>query len=267
MTVADWMMIRFGKSGAGAEGERRVTAMTKDQQVAPLRWAGGLAFVVFLVFSILFASAAAAQHSGHSGGPMTIERPAPSTKGASIDDSVKQLGSGDPVKRLQAVKSLGASKDAKAVEYLIQAVGDSDVRVQAKVVQMLGDQRTTDATPVLVQHLFLRTTSGDMKQLILASLGKIGDARAARPLMEFLQRDLDPATRGTAIFALGDIGAPESVETLERIAQADEDETVRRLASEAKNKVEQRQAGMKNQVKDLSETFLDSKGAPPPHRH
>src|SRR5262249_28233944 len=136
------------------------------------------------------------------------------TKGASIDDYVKRLASDDPEKRLEAVKSLGASKDNKAVEYLIQALGDSDMRVQAKAVDMLGEMRATDATPVLIQSLFLRTTETQMKQRILASLGKIGDTRAARPIMEFLQRDLDQATRGTAIYALGAIGAPESVDAL-----------------------------------------------------
>ena len=165
-----------------------------------------------------------------------------STKGTSIEDFVKKLESDDADKRLEAVKSLGASKDNKAVEYLIQALGDTDVRVQAKAVDMLGELRATDATPVLIQHLFLRTTDAQMKQRLLASLGKIGDIRAARPIMEFLQRDLDPATRGTAIYALGDIGAPESADALSQIAQADQDATVRRLAGEALNKVQQHQA-------------------------
>jgi HEAT repeat protein len=185
------------------------------------------------------------------------------TKGSSLEDYVRNLGSDDPNKRLEAVKSLGASKDSKAVEYLIQALGDSDIRVQAKAIAMLGDTRATDATPVLVQRLFLRTTDANMKQLILASLGKIGDPRAARPIMEFLHRDLDPATRGTAIFALGDIGAPESVEALSQIAHADQDQTVRRLASEAKVKVEQHQAVMRDEVKGPSETFLEPKNPPP----
>lgn len=237
--------------------------MMKNKQVARWWQTGELAFFVFPVLAVLFAGAASAQHSGHSGG----QQPAPSTKGASIDDSIKQLSSSDPIERLQAVKSLGASKDAKAVAYLIQAIGDSDVRVQAKAIKMLGAMRAIDASAVLVQYLFLRTTSTDMKQLILASLGTIGDAGSARPLIEFLQRDLDPATRGTAIFALGEIGASESVETLDRIAHADEDQTIQRLASEAKTKVEQHQAGMKNPAKGPSETFLDPKGASPPHRH
>jgi HEAT repeat protein len=174
---------------------------------------------------------------------------------------VKQLGSSDPDKRLEGVKSLGASKDPKATEYLIQAMGDADVRVQAKAVQMLGDMRANDATPVLVQYLFLRTTEPNMKQLILAALGKIGDPRAAQPLIEFLQRDLDRPTRGTAIFALGEIGAPESVEPLKRISQTESDPTLRRLANEAMSKVEAHQAVIKSQVKGPSETFLKPEGA------
>jgi HEAT repeat protein len=182
------------------------------------------------------------------------------TKGTSVEDFVKNLSSSDPDKRLEGVKSLGASKDPKAIEYLVQAVGDTDVRVQVKAIQMLGDLRANDATPILVQYLFLRTTDPKMKQLILAALGKIGDTRAAQPLIEFLHRDLDRATRGTAIFALGEIGAPESVEPLEHIAQADSDPTVRRLANEAKSKVEAHQAVIKSQVKEPYETFLKPKG-------
>ena len=185
------------------------------------------------------------------------------TKGTTIDDFVKKLDSDDAEKRLEAVKSLGASKDNKAVEYLIQAVGDPDVRVRVKAIEMLGEMRATDATPVLIQALFLRSTEAQMKQRILAALGKIGDVRAARPIIEFLHRDLDPATRGTAIFALGDIGAPESVEALQPIAEADQDQNVRRLASEALNKVQAHQAVMRKEVKGPSETFLEPKQPPP----
>ena len=185
------------------------------------------------------------------------------TKGTSIDDFVKKLESSDADKRLEGVKSLGATKDNKAVEYLIQALGDSDVRVQAKAVDMLGEMRATEATPVLIQHLFLRTTDAQMKQRLLASLGKIGDMRAARPIVEFLQRDLDPATRGTAIFALGDIGAPESADALLQISRADQDATVRRLASEALNKVQQHQAVREKEAKGPSETFLEPKQPTP----
>jgi len=222
-----------------------------------------------LVASLMPATAVAQHHSGVSSNQMR-QRYDKTTKGgssdANIDDAVKQLKSSDANKRLAAVKSLGSSKDEKAVTYLIEATGDPDLRVQAKAVQMLGDVRATDATPVLVQYLFLRSTRAEMKQLILASIGKIGDARATRPLMEFLQRDLDPATRGTVIFALGEIGSPEAVETLQTIAQVDTDQSVRRLASEAKSKVEQHQAAINSQVKGPAETFLEPKDGSQPKR-
>jgi HEAT repeat protein len=216
---------------------------------------------VFLSLSLLCGSPAVAQISGQQ----VRQRYDKSTKGTSIDDFVKKLDSEDAEKRLEGVKSLSESKDNKAIEYLIQATGDSDIRVQAKAIAGLGDLRATEATPVLIQYLSRRTVENNMKQLILASLGKIADTRAARPIMEFLQRDLDAATRGTAIFALGEIGAPESAETLSRIAQADEDQTVRRLANEALTKVQHHQAAIQKEVKGPSQTFLEPKDPPPQH--
>ena len=214
-------------------------------------------FLSLLLF-LLPVSPALAQVSGQQ----IRERYDKSTKGTSIDDFVKKLNSEDAEKRLEGVKSLSDSKDNKAIEYLIQATGDSDIRVQAKAIGALGDLRATDATPVLIQYLSRRTVENNLKQLILAALGKIGDARAARPIMEFLQRDLDPATRGTAIFALGEISAPESTDTLSKLAQSDDDQTVRRLANEALAKVQHHQAAMQKEVKGPSQTFLDPKEPP-----
>ena len=94
---------------------------------------------------------------------------------------------------------MSESNDPKAVEYLVQALGDPDMRVKAKAIDACGNLRATDATPVLIQQLFLRGTDAEVKQRILAALGKIGDGRAAKPIQEFLSRDLDHATRGTAI--------------------------------------------------------------------
>ena len=186
------------------------------------------------------------------------------TKGASIDDFVKRLGSDDPDTRLEAVKSLGNSHEPKANEYLIQSIGDSDVRIQAKAISILGDLRATDSIPILVQYLSRTTTDNNLKGLILAALGKIGDTRAAIPVNEFLQRDLDPATRGTAIFALGEIAASESVDVLKPIADKDEDPNLRRLASDALGKIEYHQAATRREVKGPSQNFLQPKDQPPP---
>ncbi len=232
------------------------------QQIAAWQAAGRYGLLVAVVLVIVSAGAASAQVNSNQ----MRQRYDKNTKSANIDDAIKEMSSQDPVKRLDAVRALGASKDDKALPYLIGAMGDSDMRVQVKAIQVAGDMRATDATPVLVQQLFLRTTSTEMKQLILASLGKIGDARAAQPVMEFLQRGLDETTRGTAVYALGEIGASDAVPTLERIAQNDEDPTVRRLASEAKVKIDQHQASMRSKVKGPSETFIQSREVKGPPR-
>jgi HEAT repeat protein len=222
----------------------------------PGRAPGAVAFgAAVLALACCGAAPARAQISSQQ----VRQRYEKSTKGTSIDDFVRRLASKDPETRLEAVKSLGGTKDGKAVEYLIQALGDPDMRVKAKAVDMLGEMRATDATPVLIQYLFLRDTEGQMKQSILAALGKIGDPRAAQPIIEFLQRPLDAATRGTAIYALGDIGASASAGALRQIAHDDKNPTLRRLAEEALNKVQAHQAVMRNEAKAPTDTFLNAK--------
>lgn len=182
----------------------------------------------------------------------------------SVDEHIRKLGSPDPDTRLEAVRQLANSRDRKVVEYLIQSLGDSDMRVRAKAVEALGEMRATDATQVLVQQLFLRTSEPAMKQRILAALGKIGDPRAARPIVEFLQLDLDPSTRGTAIYALGEIGAAEGLELLQELANADKDPTIRRLAREASAKIEYYQSAKAREAKGPTDTFLPKQPLPQP---
>lgn len=240
-------------SGFHLESGPRATSTSSSPATASLtRQLGFLMAVV-----VVLAGSAAAQLSRN-------HMRQPHAKDTSIDEVVKQLASEDPEKRLDAVKALGLSKDSKATEYLIRAVDDSDVRVQAKAIQILGDMRASESTPTLVQCMILRTTDTRMTQLIIASLGKIGDPRAAQPLIELLQHnDRDPTTRGTAVFALGEIGAPEAIEVLEHIAQTDEEPAVRRVASEAKSKIEAHQGSIDTQLTVPSQPFVAPTG--PPH--
>lgn len=184
------------------------------------------------------------------------------SSGGNINEYIRNLDSDDPIERIAAVKSLGDSNDEKALEYLIQAVGDPDIRVQAKAIEMLGRMRASEATPVLVQHLFLRTTEEKLKRRLLAALAEIGDLDAAPSILEFLERDLDATTRGTAIYALGDIGAPNSEEPLREIAANEANATLQRLAREALAKVQQHQAVRLKEVSAPVDTFLNPEGPP-----
>ena len=123
--------------------------------------------------------------------------------------------------------------------------------------------RATDATPVLIQQLFLRGTDQEVKQRILAALGKIGDVRAAKPIEEFLGRDLDHATRGTAIYALGDIGDPGSLEFLQNLERTEPHPTIKRIAREAQVKVLYQQSVRQTEAKQPLNTFLQPDQPPP----
>ena len=163
------------------------------------------------------------------------------SQGKSIDDYTKRLNDPDPATRLEAVKNLGESGSNDAIEYLIQATGDSDEGVMIKAIDYLGKLRATAATQILVQKLFMKDVPVPVQQRILVSLGRMGDVRAAAPIAEYLDRDSDPATKGTAIFALGEIGDHASIVKLQSIqTDTKADPHMQRLAGEAVAKINRR---------------------------
>lgn len=161
-------------------------------------------------------------------------------KGANITEWVRRLSNDRPETRLEAVKSLGNSKDPKAIEHLLGATADVDIRVKIKAIEYLGELRATDATPVLVQQLFLRDVNLGVKQKVLIALGKIGDPRGAQPIMEFLKRDLDEPTTGVALFALREVGNDSVLAFLDNFSQNEPSPDLRRLASEAAKNIRHR---------------------------
>jgi HEAT repeat protein len=169
--------------------------------------------------------------------------PPPTTGGGSVDaeDFSAELRDSDPTIRLFAVKQLAQSKDAKAVEYLVEACSDEDNRVRVKAIDSLGTMRASGATTSLVQMLYLRESKPWLKQRVLVALGKIGDSRAARPIGDLMTRESDRRTVGTAIFALGAIGDPASIDRLEKISAENEDPDLKRLANDAVAKIKKRQ--------------------------
>ncbi|MGH8008844.1 MAG: HEAT repeat domain-containing protein, partial [Candidatus Binatia bacterium] len=164
----------------------------------------------------------------------------PQRKGPDILEWTRRLRDDEPETRLGAVRSLGDSKDPKAIEHLLTATADADIRVKVKAIEYLGTLRATDATPVLAQQLFLRDVGPGVKRKVLIALGKIGDPRGADPIMDFLKRDLDLATKSTALFALREVGNDRVLAYLESISHHETSPPLRRLANEAAISIRQR---------------------------
>jgi hypothetical protein len=110
--------------------------------------------------------------------------------------------------------------------------------VKIKAIDILGEREITDAVPQMSQLLFLRSTEPAVKLHLVAALGRIADARGTLPVMQYLEEQQDERSRGTAVFALGEIGDTRADDVLSRIATEDQSDMVRRLAQEALEKID-----------------------------
>jgi len=173
------------------------------------------------------------QSAGEISGQKIRERGEKKKKGTNLTEWVKRLRSDRPETRLEAVKSLGDSKDPKAIDPILGATEDADLRVKVKAIEYLGNLRATEATPILAQQLFLRDVHPAVKQKILIALGKIGDQRGAEPIMDFLRRNLDIPTKGTALFALRAVGNDHVLTFLDDYARSEPSPPLRQLAQQA----------------------------------
>jgi len=147
------------------------------------------------------------------------------------------LGDADPRVRVEALRMLRNVSDPQADFLLIRAIADPDTRVRVKAIDLLGSRGTKDAVEPLCHLLFLRSTEPVVKMHVAAALGRIGDERGAKPLIQYLYEADDERSRGTAVFALGEIGDRSATDVLTTAATEDPSPTVRRLAQQAIQKI------------------------------
>ncbi len=167
-----------------------------------------------------------------------------------LDANLENADSEDAKVRLEAIKGLAGSKDEKALRALLEALADPEPEVRLKAIDTVGEMRASEATPSLVQILFLRDSPDWLEQRALVALGRIGDSRATRPITDFIQRSTDTESKGTALFALGEIGDDKALPSLRDI-QSSGDPTVKRLAGDAISKIEARRIEPEVQVNAL----------------
>jgi HEAT repeat protein len=189
----------------------------------------------------LASSPATAQFGAGPYGPRTgdptMGRYEQSRSGGNPDQWARRLNSDNAKERLEAVELLGRSSDSKAVNYLLKAVDDGDPRVQAKAIDFLGSRRAMEASPVLVQKLFLTGASDGLRQRALTAIGKIGDASASRAILDYLGREKNPEVRGTAIYTLGELGDMSIRDDLNKLEATETDPRLKRLMQEASVKI------------------------------
>jgi HEAT repeat protein len=159
-----------------------------------------------------------------------------------IKDVKLGLKDADPNVRVQELKKLRALQDPEVNKILMDSLSDPDIRVKIKAVDLLGARQANEGVPPMSQMLFLRSTEPLLKLHAAAALGRIGDARGTLPVMEYLEEESvagdDDRARGTAVFALGEIGSDKPNELLSQVVANDKSDMVRRLAQEALEKID-----------------------------
>jgi HEAT repeat protein len=181
---------------------------------------------------------------GSSGGILgqamrsTQQGPKAKTPEDAVSDAKKKLDDVDPRVRVAALDELEGVNNAAANAILMQAMNDRDLRVKVKAIDVLGIHQFKDAVSAMSQELFLRDTPDVLKLHLVAALGRIGDQAGMLPVMTYLQAQTDERARGTAVFALGEIGNPKAIDTLTQIVGSDQSPMVRKLAQEALAKID-----------------------------
>jgi hypothetical protein len=155
-----------------------------------------------------------------------------------MQDAKKGMADADPRVRAEALDKLRSVNDPKAQEMLIEGLTDPDIRVKVRAIDLLGAQQATAAVPLMTQQLFLRETQAVVKLHIVAALGRIGDSRGTLPIVGYLKEASDDQTRGTAVFALGEIGDPHATDVLVQTVTNDRNPMVRKLAQESLEKID-----------------------------
>src|SRR5579863_4299744 len=159
-----------------------------------------------------------------------------------IKDVKLGLKDADPNVRVQELKKLRNLQDPEVNKILMDTLSDPDIRVRIKAVDLLGARQANEGVPPISQMLFLRSTEPLLKLHAAAALGRIGDARGTLPVMEYLEEESnsgdDDRARGTAVFALGEIGNDRATEVLSSEVTNDKSDMVRRLAQEAIEKID-----------------------------
>jgi len=155
-----------------------------------------------------------------------------------VKDVKQGLKDADPNVRVAELNKLRNIQDPDADKLLIESLSDPDIRVKMKAIDLLGARETTSAVEPISQMLFLRSTEPAVRLHAVAALGRIGDTQGALPIIQYIAEENDEQGRGTAVFALGEIGSDKATPVLIKLSDEDPSPMVRRLSKEALQKID-----------------------------
>lgn len=87
---------------------------------------------------------------------------------------------------------------------------------QIQAIVRAGDNRSVTSVEGLIENL--KSPDGNVRRLAASALGKIRDRRAVIPLINLLKVEVKPQVRQYAVKALGEIGDPSAIPTLQVIS-------------------------------------------------
>jgi HEAT repeat protein/beta-lactamase regulating signal transducer with metallopeptidase domain len=138
--------------------------------------------------------------------------------------------------RVQAVKSLGALDDPRAIAALSRALKeDADARVRETAAWALGEIDDSRAVPALIDALKTERVPA-VREKIVWALGEIDDPSAIEAIVAVL-KDPSVGIRRQAVWALGEIDEPSAVPALLTMVR-DTDIEVRRQVAWALGELE-----------------------------
>ncbi len=170
--------------------------------------------------------------------------------------AIADLESGDFRQRFNAAMQLGEKPSKLAVGALIARLRDPDEspKVRFKAIEALGAIRDQRAFEPILEAL--DDASEDVRSTAARILGNFADPRAIEPLSSYLHARHDgPYAHSEAAMALGNIGHPDAIPPL-LDALADDREPVRQWACDALRKIEPPR-DMRSQVIDRLVERLD----------
>jgi HEAT repeat protein/PBS lyase HEAT-like repeat-containing protein len=167
--------------------------------------------------------------------PLAAAAQSPADLGAPLE----ALTSKDTAVRSAAARSLGTSRDPRALDPLLKLLEDPTRDVRWSAVEALGELRDRRAVPPLLELLKKPDPYRWGKRLVAAALGAIGDPRALDPLTALLA-DEDPFVRRIAALALIRLGDPRALPRVAELLKDPGDETLTSVRRELARAEEQR---------------------------